>query len=204
MAKEKDSEAGFEAGFNELFKEDINAILEAYANRAKTGEQAAYIEAVGAALHAFLLYWGRWCYEQSRTCPPGEASDWLENFASHLADLESGAVHPAFETVRSKTLLTSQWLERFHAVWRVELFHAAGIKYRAAARRVISISELRGCSEKDVLSWCAEFRKGRVKNRIAAKLYKDYKEELQNLPIEEIEKQAAEIWEIRNCPVPNS
>jgi hypothetical protein len=180
-----------EAGFRWLLDEDYNHILKAYQNRAKTGERAAYIEALLGVLHVFGLYSGKYHFKAL----PHEVHDWLEDFVTHLEDLNSSVVHPMFDTGGSAGLLTSEWLKRCDVVTTTELFRAAGMKRESAARHAILFQKLEGYSEKDVLSWCAEFRKGRVKNRRAAEIYERYMERLRSLSPEKIEKEARELIE---------
>jgi hypothetical protein len=131
---------------------------------------------------------------------------WLEDFVSHLKDLESGVVHPVFDVaLRSKALSTTKWAERAHVAGTTEIFHAAGMKYGPAARHAILfcqggrtklMTDLREYSEGDALSWCAEFKKGRVKNRDAAEIYKNYREQVQSCSPKEIERVAREMIEL--------
>jgi hypothetical protein len=153
-----------------ILQESLNEFREAYLRRAKTRERRAYIEAI-RALTGVLMFLER----------PLNLSDddpallWFFDLVRHLEDLDAGIVPPVFRPLfGAKGLSTAEWMERVWAVCATELLHATGMKYPAAAKRAILRRQLHGVSEKELLSWCKEFRKGRVKNREAALVYEDY------------------------------
>jgi hypothetical protein len=152
-----------------LLQRSLNEFRKAYLDRAEIGERAAYIEAI-RALGGVLLY----LQEPLRLSDEDPAYMWFMDLIRNLEDLDAGVVPPVFRCpVGSKALSTVEWMRRVWVVNAIELLHATGMKYRAAARRAILAYKLHGASEKELLSWCAEFRKGRVKNREAAFVYED-------------------------------
>jgi hypothetical protein len=105
-------------------------------------------------------------------CDP--ALDWFCDLIRHLGDLEFGIVPPMLDcAVRSKRLPTVEWMKRVWVVRAIELLHATGMKYEAAARGAIIGYQLRGVSEKEALSWRKEFQKRKVRNEEAMQVYED-------------------------------
>src|SRR5262249_25153490 len=99
---------------------------------------------------------------------------WFLDLGRQLEDLDSGIVSPTFRCAAgSNALPTTEWMKRVRAVVTTEHHHAAGVKWKEAARRAIVDHGLEAGSESDVLSWCKEFRRGNVKNREAAREYED-------------------------------
>jgi hypothetical protein len=153
-----------------ILQGSLNEFREAYLRRAKTGERRAYIEAI-RALTGVLMY----LEKPLNLSDDDPAVMWFVDLIRHLEDLDAGIVPPAFRCpVQSKGLSTAEWMERAWAVLAIELLHATGMKYLAAAKRAILHRQLHGVSEEELLSWRKEFRKGRVKNREAASVYEDY------------------------------
>jgi len=149
----------------------LDGFRKAYLRRAKTGERAAYIEALGALGMVPL-----WLEEPLNLSDEDPAFMWFVDLIRHLEDLDTGIVPPVFcpgQTGR-KGLSTAEWMGRVWAVHAIELLHAVGVKYPAAAKRVILRRQLHGVSEKEALSWCKEFSRRRVKHREAAEVYKDF------------------------------
>jgi hypothetical protein len=178
----------WEANRPRLLQRSLNEFREAYLKRAETGERAAYVEAIRALL-GVLLY----LEEPLDLSDEDPAYMWFGDLISHLEDLNSGIVPPVFcpgEEGR-KGLSTAEWLRRAWAVHAIELLHATGTKYAAAAKRAIRGYQLHGVSEKEALSWCAEFRKGRVKNREAAEVYKDYMAAIQGFNAQQLQDSIA-------------
>jgi hypothetical protein len=149
------------------------ALADAWAEAPKIGERAAYIKAMGAALSAFL-------YLMQVAGPKEGVSfegciQWFFSLRRDLADLDSGIVAPVLDCKnRMKGLTSSEWLFRFEVVWAVEVLHSSGMKKKAAAKRVKEGMRLpKNISEAAILSWCAEFRKRRVKHPLIAAEYQD-------------------------------
>jgi hypothetical protein len=189
---EAEIEANIDEGFRWLLDQAFDVIREAYHNRAKTGERTAYIKALRGVLQIFGLYSGK--YHLYALHP--DTDEWLDDFVTHLNDLNASVVHPIFRTVRSKALPTTQWMKRGSVVCVTELFHAADMEYKDAAQHAILFHDYNGIvSEEEVLSWRKEFERGRVKNRKATETYKRHMERLQNSPSEEIKKDAKELLE---------
>jgi hypothetical protein len=184
MAKEKNNASIAdmeEAALKEIGRRMEEEFHEAYLNRAKTktGERAAYISAIHIACGA----------AERLGVFSDEEIDWFLLLAEHLKDLELGIVHPVLDCpMRSKALPTSEWHERAGIVNAVELLHASGMKYKPAAQRVILHMKLQGCSEKQVLSWCAEFKKGRVKNRAATRNYETAMKSIRGRSAEQLQR----------------
>ena len=135
----------------------------AHAEREKTGERRAYIRALNAmadALNNAISLYNSKLYN-------GKFFMWFDELQQMLADLDSGIVSPVLDCpVRSNALPTSLWMERMAAVTAVEALHYLGMKLKPAARRVLDgMPELKA-SERDLLSWRAEFRKGDVKEAL--------------------------------------
>src|SRR5262249_5295567 len=110
----------------------LDGFRKAYLRRAKTGERAAYIEALGA-LGMVLL----WLEEPLNLSDEDPAFMWFVDLIRHLEDLDTGIVPPVFcpgQTGR-KGLSTAEWMGRVWAVHAIELLHAVGVKYPAAAKR---------------------------------------------------------------------
>jgi hypothetical protein len=147
------------------------ALADAQAEAPRIGERAAYIKAMDAALSAFLYL--------MQVAGPKEGVNfegcilWFFGLRRDLADLDSGIVAPALDCKnRMKGLTSSEWLARFEVVWAVEVLHSSGMKKKAAAKRVKEGMRLpKNISEAAILSWCAEFRKGRVKHPLITAEY---------------------------------
>jgi hypothetical protein len=148
-------------------------LADAWAERSKIGERAAYIKAMDAAGSAFLYLMQR--AGPKKGVPFEEYILWFLGLKRDLIDLDSGIVAPVLDCKnRVKGLTSSEWLERFEAVWAVEVLHSTGMKYKAAAKRVKEAMRApKNISEAAILSWCAEFRKGRVKHPLIAAEYKN-------------------------------
>jgi hypothetical protein len=174
-----------------LVLESVDGFYRAYMDRAKTGERKAYIKAieeVGQALFFALVLIGD--EAEARACDHMRCFDWFTDLAPQLEDLNSGTVSATLRCVRSNMLGTDEWMRRLGAVTAVEVMRHAGKTDKAAARRTIAkMPELQGTSEKEVLSWCAEFRKGRVKNARAREGYRDFME-----PMSSLDVKTAKIW----------
>jgi hypothetical protein len=98
---------------------------------------------------------------------------WFIDLTRELEDLETGIIPPVFRCRGGRNgLSTVEWLRRFAVVEAIELFHATGMKYDDAARRVI-LAYKPGVSASKALSWCKEFKKRTVMNKEAAELYED-------------------------------
>jgi hypothetical protein len=106
-----------------------------------------------------------------------------------LEDLDDGIVSPVFDTQvpRRKALPTDVWRERGEAVVAVEMLRRLGMKKPAAAKKVIKALPELAASEKDLLSWCAEFRKNKVPNREARQSYQSSMDTLRKQTKEHIE-----------------
>lgn len=175
-----------------LLQRSLIEFREAYLGRAKTGERAAYIEAIRALL-GVLLY----LEEPLNLSDEDPAYIWLVDLIRHLEDLNVGVVAPVFQcsTWRSKALSTAEWVARQWVVYDIELLHLAkGMKYKPAARRVIHGHKLDEVSEKEVLSWCKEFQQGRVVNQEAARLYEDGIAYLKRHSAEELQQDVAKLF----------
>jgi hypothetical protein len=159
-----------------LLLENINGACRAYMDRAKTGERKAYIKAIGeisdALFYALALIGDE---AEERAYDHMRCLEWFLDLAQQLEDLNNGTVSATLHCVRSNMLGTDEWMWRLEAVTAVEVMRRAAMTDKAAARRAIAKwPELRGTSEKRVLFWCAEFRKGRVKNARASAGYRDF------------------------------
>jgi hypothetical protein len=177
-----------------LLQRSLNEFRKAYLDRAEIGERAAYIEAI-RALGGVLLF----LEEPLSLSDADPAYLWFMNMTTNLEDLDAGVVPPVFRCpVGSKGLSTVEWMRRVWVVTAIEQLHATGMKRRAAARRAILAYKLHGASEKEVLSWCAEFRKGRVKNREAALVYGDVMAWVRTASPQELQRVIA-----RELPSPN-
>jgi hypothetical protein len=175
-----------------LLQRSLIEFREAYLKRSETGERAAYIEAIRALL-GVLLY----LEEPLNLSDEDPAYMWLIDLIRYLEDLHVGVVAPVFRAPwGSNALSTAEWMTRQWVVYDVELLHVAkGMKYEAAARRIIRGRKLHGVSEKDVLSWRKEFKKGRVKNREAAQLYEDGMAYLRGCGVEELQRNVARLFD---------
>jgi hypothetical protein len=185
-----------------LLQRSLDEFREAYSRRAEIGERAAYVEAI-RALTGVLLY----LEDPLNLSDEDPAFMWFVDLQIHLEDLDSGIVPPMLDCdVRSKGLSTVEWKNRLWAVLDIETLHAAGMKYKDAAIYAIRGQKLLEVSEKEVLSWCAEFRKGRVKNREAVALYKDARAWLQRNEgdAEELQQAVARLFHEWGLPTPNS
>src|SRR5262249_44928277 len=96
---------------------------------------------------------------------------------------------------RVKGLSTAEWLAREKVVYAIELLHATGITYDAAARQVIRGYKLDNVSKKEVLSWRREFKKGKVTNRRAMKFYDDKMAWLKEESAEQLQWNAARLFD---------
>jgi hypothetical protein len=155
--------------------QSLEDFCKAYLKRSETGERAAYIAAIRAISVALWV----------RIPEPGPLGErcflWFEELANQLEDLGDGIVSATLDCpVRKKGLSSSVWMERSTAAGIVEWLHYQhGMKYEAAARHLVSqwknsrewtvLKE--DTSEKDLLSWLGEFRKGRVADPAAVKNY---------------------------------
>jgi hypothetical protein len=168
-----------EKAFADQFRQSLKDVREAYLKRSETGERAAYIAAIRAI--SLALWWAR--IDDEPVVPGDEGkkcSLWFKELANQLKDLDGGIVSAALDCpVRKKGLSSSVWMDRSMAVVQVELLHCqCGMKYEDAARHVISnwaktdekLTALK-VSEKELLSWLGEFRKGRVADRAAVENY---------------------------------
>jgi len=184
-----------------LLQRSLDEFREAYLKRSETGVRAAYIEAIRALL-GVLLY----LEEPLNLSDEDPAYMWLVDLIRHLEDLNVGVVAPVFQcsTWRNKALSTAEWMARERVVTAIELLHATGTKYKAAAQHAILGYKLHGVSEKEVLSWCAEFRKGRVKNREAAWLYGDWMAWVRMSNAQELQGAIARLFDEWELPAPNS
>jgi hypothetical protein len=128
---------------------------------------------------------------EARACDHMRCFDWFADLAQQLEDLNSGTVSATLRCTRSKMLGTDEWMRRVGAVTAVEVMRRAGKTDKAAARRAIAkMPELQGTSEKEVLFWCAEFRKGRVKNAAAREQYRHFMK-----PMSSLDVKRAKEWE---------
>jgi hypothetical protein len=154
----------------QVLREYLDSFREAYLRRAEIGERAAYIRAIQALCG--LLMWLPSPFHLSDDDP---ALNWLEELSTHLGDLDSSLVSPVFQWAgeRVSGVSTAEWAGRHWIVHDVETLHAAGMKYEAAAKRVIAGRRLHGVSEANVLSWCKQFRRGEVKNRRVRAQYEE-------------------------------
>jgi hypothetical protein len=145
-------------------------LADAWAKRSKVGERAAYIKAMDAALSAFLYLMQVAGPKSRERVLFNECILWFFRLQQDLVDLDRGIVAPALECKnRMKGLTSTEWLFRSEVVCAVEILHATGMKYKAAAKRVKEGMRLpKNISEVAILSWCAEFRKGRVKHSLIA------------------------------------
>jgi hypothetical protein len=174
--------------FNELldvawFLERLGILYAAFSERGVIGERAAYtiaLEQLSDALSHIAIRYG---------CNMASCFAWFGELQQMLEDLNDGIVSPVLDTPvpRSKALPTDVWMERGDAVLAVERLRCLGMKKPAAAKKVIKALPGLGASEKDLLSWSAEFRKDKVPNRRARRSYQDSMEILRKRPREEIE-----------------
>jgi hypothetical protein len=164
-------------------RQSLKDVREAYLKRSETGERAAYIAAIRAI--SLALWWVRadGLDDDEPDNEGKKCSLWFGELANQLKDLDDGIVSAALDCpVRRKGLSSSVWMDRSLAVGLVEWHHhVLGMKYEDAARHVISswgkTDERRTTlkvSEKELLSWLGEFRKGRVKDRAAIENYEDW------------------------------
>jgi hypothetical protein len=177
----------------------LDEFREAYLNRGKTGERAAYIGAV-LALGGVLLH----LEEQLALSDVDPAYMWFIDLTRELEDLETGIIPPVFRCRGGrKGLSTVEWLRRFAVVEAIELFHATGMKYDDAARRVI-LAYKPGVSASEALSWCKEFKKRTaVKNKEAAELYEDMMAMIPTSGAQDLRRQIAILFAERGLPAPN-
>jgi hypothetical protein len=90
----------------------LSEFREAYLDRAKIGERAAYIEAI-RALGGVLLF----LEEPLSLSDADPAYLWFMDMTTNLEDLDAGVVPPVFRCpVGSKGLSTVEWMRR---VWVV-------------------------------------------------------------------------------------
>ena len=154
-------------------------LYRAYANREKTGDREAYIYALEAAaeLASHVARGGR-----GLDFPPSpqheECLNWFGGLGQILRDLDSGTVSAVIRSPvqQGKALPTSEWLRRTDLVLAAECLHRMGMRLERAAQTVVEIHHRTGSikvteSAKDLLSWRKDFKKNRVKNRVAAKRY---------------------------------
>jgi hypothetical protein len=168
----------------------VRTFREAYLRRAETGERAAYVEAI-RALTGVLLH-----LEEPLTLSDEDpALMWFFDLVRHLEDLDQGIVPPMLDcTERIKGLSTAEWMKRVWVVIATEHLHATGMKYKVAARQAILGHKLHGVSEQEALSWCAEFRKGRVKNREASWVYQDLMASIRKSNAQELQQGIALLF----------
>jgi hypothetical protein len=185
MSDEEDrSETAPRINSAQFFLLNVCECYVAHGEREKTGERRAYIRALNAmadALNNAISLYDSKLYN-------GKFFMWFDELQQMLADLDSGIVSPVLDCpVRSNALSTSVWMERMAAVTAVEALHYLGMKFKPAARRVLDgMPELKA-SEKDLLSWRAEFKKGNVNNPSALSIYRHEMEWLQGKSRAEIE-----------------
>ena len=175
-----------------LLQRSLIEFREAYLKRAETGERAAYIDAIRALL-GVLLY----LEDPLNLSDEDPAYMWLVDLIRDLEDLNVGVVAPVFRcpTWGNKAMSTAQWMARQWIVYDIELLHAAGMKLEPAARRVIRGHKLHGVSEKQILSWRKEFKKARVVNQEAPRLYEDGMAYLKSRSAKELERDIAKLFD---------
>jgi hypothetical protein len=180
------------AEYKSILLESLDRFYKAHKDRAKTGDRKAYITAirnVEQALFFALVLLGD-DVDPRDPCPHLRCFEWFGDLAQQLEDLNGGTVSPTFRCVRSKMLGTDEWMRRIGAVTAVEVMRRARMTDKAAAKRAIAnMPELQGTTEKEVLSWCAEFRKGRVKNARAREWYRHFME-----PMSDLDAKEAKYW----------
>jgi hypothetical protein len=164
-----------DSGEHEMYLLQLGSFYEAYLNRKKTGEREAYIRAL-MALSGLVKHVASRCEKTAQPRTPRyyyeECFDWFEVLISMLEDLDRGIVSATLDCqLRGKNLPTNVWVQRVTMVLAVEGQRLLGMKSRAAAQKVVDAIPHKGTSGEDILSWCAEFRKGRVKNEIARRIY---------------------------------
>jgi hypothetical protein len=162
----------FDVGLNELERladlfYSLHELHTAYLGRGKTGERAAYIGALK------VLHYAMSEFAATYGCANDECFTWFGGLWRMLEDLNDGIISPVLDCpVRSNAFPTNIWLERVAAVIAVEALCLLDMKFSAAARRVITTMPL-DASENDIRSWRAEFKKDKVKNRLARLFYQD-------------------------------
>jgi hypothetical protein len=171
-----------------LFR-SLDTFYTGYLDRGKTGERAAYIEALEVlhfAMSEFARLYG---------CANDECFHWFKGLQQMLEDLNDGVISPVLDCpVQSKAYPTNIWLERLAAVIAVEALCLLGQRPSAAAQRVITTMPL-DASENDISSWRAAFKKDEVKNRVARPIYQDHMAWLLTAGRAEIEKDVKDMFE---------
>jgi len=175
----------------QILQEALIEFREAYLGRAETGELAAYIEAI-LKLGGVLMY----LEEPLGLSESDLAYQWWCDLAQHLKDLSIGIVPPPVLKcpVGMKGLSTVEWLARERVVYAIELLHATGITYDAAARQVIRSYKLDRVLKEEALSWRREFKKHKVGNRRAMELYDEEMAWLEGASAEELKRDAAQLF----------
>jgi hypothetical protein len=174
--------------FNELlavafFLKRLSILFAAFSERKVIGERAAYmiaLEQLNEVVLETAIRYG---------CNTPDCFKWVGELRQMLEDLNEGIVSPVFDppVPRKKAFPTDVWQERGHAVIAVEMLRCLGMKKPAAAKKVIKALPELGASEKDLVSWCAEFRKNKVPNREARESYQSSMKGLREQSREDIE-----------------
>jgi hypothetical protein len=142
----------------------------------------AYIRAITAFVVALEL-------ERARTRklsdPPEEgdenmrsAIDWIERLISDLEDLDRGVVTAALRcevgvegSTRVNALTSREWMNRVSGVSITEGLRLTG-RFKTYEGAAQVAADLHGeVTKEEIINWCHEFKKGRVKHQEAAKLY---------------------------------
>jgi hypothetical protein len=106
-----------------------------------------------------------------------DIANWLWDLNRDLRDLEMGIVAPALRCETGSNMRsTNEWEERVSSVALTEELRLLGHTYQEAARLPANLHNMFSMpdelvTEKDIIGWCREFRKGRVKNRRAVQNY---------------------------------
>jgi hypothetical protein len=142
----------------------------------------AYIEAIMATLCALELERAR-TRKLSDPPPPEEVDEhaarrWLERLIRDLEDLDRGVVAVALRcevgadgSTQVSGLPTNEWMKRVSGVSLTEGLRLTG-RFKTYEEAAQVVTELRsGVTREEIIYWCREFKKGRVKHREAAKLY---------------------------------
>src|SRR5262245_44466262 len=143
----------------------------------------AYIEAITAFVAALEL-------EHARTRKPsdppeegdgdmGLALGWIEKLIRALADLDRGVVAAALRcevgvegSTRVNALTSSEWMHRVSGVSLTEGLRLTG-RFKTDEEAAQAAADLHGgdVTKEEIINWCREFKKGRVKHPEAAQLY---------------------------------
>jgi hypothetical protein len=143
----------------------------------------AYIGAITLFVAALEL-------ERARTRKPSDPTEggeedmelalgWIEKLIRDLADLDRGVVATALRcevgvegSMRVNALTSSEWMRRVSGVSLTEGLRLAG-RFKTYEEAAQVAADLHGgdVTKEEIINWCHEFKKGRVKHREAAQLY---------------------------------